>query len=394
MRALDRSKNSISNSGKAMKAIVERAALLKALSHVSSVVERRTTIPILSYVKIVAEGGALALTATDLDIEIIERVAAKICVSGAVTVSAHMLHSVVKRLPDGSEISIASGEDEDRVSLCAGRSRFQLNRLPAGDFPDMSASPMTHSFNMPARDLIKLIQKTRFASSTDEARYYLNGVYLHAARSGAGAVLRAVATDGHRLAQADVPLPPGAEGTPGIIASRKTAAELLKLAGDAGGDLGVELSSTKIRVTIGAPDAPLIVFTSKLIDGAFPDYGRVFPQDCDKTLSVAAGEFARAVDRVSTLASDNGRPVKFSISSGQLTLSTNNLDSGSAVEELPAGYDGPPLEIGFNSRYALDIASEIEGENIVLALANSSTPAVIKDDGDGSVLYVLMPMRI
>jgi DNA polymerase III subunit beta len=376
-----------------MKLTLERGDLLKALNHATSVVEKRTTIPILTHVMLIAEGCVLQLKATDLDIEIVETVKAEITAPGGCTVSAHMLHDVVRKLRDGAEIELTISKDESRLQLKAGTARFSLAALSRNDFPDLGASELPHSFSLPAKDLAKLITKTRFAISTEETRYYLNGIYLHVAQN-AVSVLRAVATDGHRLAQIDVPLPVGAEGIPGVIVPRKTIGEMLKLIADMDGDVGLELSQNKIRITTRAADgSPQVILTSKLIDGSFPDYTRVVPAGNDKVMQVRNSDFIRAVDRVSTLSADKGRAVKLTIGPDNLTLSVNNPDSGSAVEELPAVYTDAPLEIGFNARYLLDIAAEIEGGHIIFVLSDPSSPTIVKDEGNDAALYVLMPMR-
>jgi DNA polymerase-3 subunit beta len=344
---------------------------------------------------LIAEGDVLQLKATDLDIEIVETVAAEITAPGGCTVSAHMLHDIVRKLPEGAEITLATDADGGRLLLSAGHARFSLAALPANDFPDLGASELPHSFSLPAQSLVKLIEKTRFAISTEETRYYLNGIYLHAIGSGEDGLLRAVATDGHRLAQIEVPLPVGAEGIPGVIVPRKTIDQTLKLIADIDGDVRLELSENKIRITTHAPDgSPRVILTSKLIDGAFPDYGRVIPAGNDKVMQVLNSDFIRAVDRVSTLSADKGRAVKLNIAPDSLILSVNNPDSGSAVEELPASYGDEPLEIGFNARYMLDIAAEIEGGHIIFILSDPSSPTIVKDEGNAAALYVLMPMRV
>ncbi|MGB6968672.1 MAG: DNA polymerase III subunit beta, partial [Methyloceanibacter sp.] len=213
--------------------------------------------------------------------------------------------------------------------------------------------------------------------------------YLHAAESEGKPTLRAVATDGHRLAQVELPLPPGAKDMPGVIVPRKTVAELAKLVEDDDGDVRVELSPAKIRVTTAR-----VVLTSKLIDGTFPDYERVIPQGNDKTMEVDNQAFAQAVDRVSTLSSDKGRAVKLSLQDGKLVLSVNNPDSGSASEEIPVEYGFDPLEIGFNARYLLDISGQLEGGTAEFQLADPGSPTMIRDGKDASALYVLMPMRV
>src|SRR6266849_3014171 len=342
-----------------MKVTVERAELLKSLGHVHRVVERRNTIPILANVLIRAEKSALSLKATDLDLEVIESIAAEVSPAGSTTVPAHMFYEIVRKLPEGSQVVLESSSDRAVLAIRAGRSRFTLQTLPESDFPDLAAGDMTHKFTLAAADLKRLIDKTQFAISTEETRYYLNGIYLHTAGNAKAQTLRAVATDGHRLAQFELPLPAGADGMPGIIVPRKTVGEVQRLIEDNTAEITVELSQGKIRFTLG--DA---VLTSKLIDGTFPDYGRVIPVGNDKE------EFEQAVDRVSTVSSERGRAVKLSLSNGKLMLSVTNPDSGSATEEIEVEYGSEPLDIGFNSRYLLDIAAQLEGESAVLKLAD------------------------
>jgi DNA polymerase-3 subunit beta len=372
-----------------MRLLIEKSALLKALQHVTSVVERRNTIPILANVSLRAEGDSLQLKATDLDIEVTETAKAETMAAGGTTVPAHTLHDIVRKLPDGAQIELAGKGDEGRLAITAGPSRFLLACLPADDFPDLGLDGMSHNFKIHARDLARLMEKTRFAVSTDETRYYLNGIYLHAIETDAGWRLRAVATDGHRLARMDVELPEGGKGMPGIILPRKTVQELTKLLADHPDEVLVSLSVNKIRFTAGH-----VVLTSKLIDGTFPDYQRVIPQNNDKSMQVENAAFISAVDRVSTLSSEKGRAVKLSLSDGKLVLSVNNPESGSATDELTMEYRGEPLEIGFNARYLLDISAQIEGEKAIFRLSDPSAPTVIQDESDSSALYILMPMRV
>jgi DNA polymerase-3 subunit beta len=372
-----------------MKVTVERAELLKSLGHVHRVVERRNTIPILANVLIKADKGTLSLKATDLDLEVTDSIAAEVAPAGATTVPAHMFYDIVRKLPEGTQIVVEGTGDRSVLTIRAGRSRFTLQTLPESDFPDLAAGEMSHSFKLAAGDLKRLIDKTQFAISTEETRYYLNGIYLHAAGTAKAATLRAVATDGHRLAQCELPLPDGAAGMPGIIVPRKTVGEVQRLIESADGEIAIELSAGKIRFTIGN-----IVLTSKLIDGTFPDYGRVIPANNDKLLTVDKKDFEAAVDRVSTVSSERGRAVKLSINPGRLVLSVTNPDSGSATEELEVDYDSDPLDIGFNSRYLLDIAAQIEGEVAQLKLADPGSPTLIQDKDAKGALYVLMPMRV
>jgi DNA polymerase III subunit beta len=359
------------------------------LQHVTSVVERRNTIPILANVSLRAEGNALHFKATDLDIEVTESAPAEVVTPGSTTAPAHTLHDIVRKLPDGAQIELSRQGDDGRMALSSGASRFLLACLPADDFPDLGLSGMSHHFEIPAHDLAALIEKTRFAISTEETRYYLNGIYLHAIEADGGWRLRAVATDGHRLARMDVPLPEGGKGIPGVIVPRKTVHEVGKLLADHSQTVTVDLSPNKVRFTAGN-----VVLTSKLIDGTFPDYQRVIPQHNDKTLQAENAAFKEAVDRVSTLSSEKGRAIKLNISNGKVVLSVNNPESGSATEELPAEYRGEPMEIGFNARYLLDIAAQLGGDHAVFKLSDASAPTVIQDEKDASALYVLMPMRV
>ena len=372
-----------------MKVTVERSELLKSLAHVHRVVERRNTIPILANVLLRADRSKLSLKATDLDIEVTDTIAAEVGPGGSTTVPAHMLFDIVRKLPEGAQIVVESSGDRAALAIRAGRSRFTLQTLPEGDFPDLAPGDMTHKFTVKAADLKRLIDKTQFAISTEETRYYLNGIYLHVAGSGKAQTLRAVATDGHRLAQVELDLPNGAAGMPGIIVPRKTVGEVQRLLEDNQAEVLIELSAGKIRFTVGE-----VVLTSKLIDGTFPDYARVIPAGNDKELVVDKKEFEAAVDRVSTVSSERGRAVKLSITGGKLLLSVTNPDSGSANEELEVEYAADPLDIGFNSRYLLDIAAQIESEAAVLRLADPGSPTLIQDKEPRGALYVLMPMRV
>ena len=371
-----------------MKLTIERAALLRALNHVQSVVERRNTIPILANVLVEARDGMLSLNATDMDISIVERTPAEVAQPGSITAPAHTLYDIVRKLPDGAQVDLDATGGGDRLILSSGRSRFTLQTLPTEDFPVMAGGDMPHSFDLDAGALRTLIDRTRFAISTEETRYYLNGIYLHSVTEGTPA-LRAVATDGHRLARVEIDLPEGAAGIPGVIVPRKTVAELRKLIEETDGTVTVTLSETKIRFAFD--EAVLI---SKLIDGTFPDYERVIPTGNDKVLSVDRVSFAQAVDRVATIATEKLRAVKLSIDVGQLTLSASSQENGTAVEELPVSYDRDSIEIGFNARYLLDIADQIESTQAEFILADSASPTIVRDAEDPGALYVLMPMRV
>ncbi|MCO5057691.1 MAG: DNA polymerase III subunit beta [Rhizobiaceae bacterium] len=372
-----------------MRVTLERSNLLKSLNHVHRVVERRNTIPILSNVLISADGASIELKATDLDLEVTEATAANVEQGGATTVPAHLLYDIVRKLPDGAEVMLKTDENGASMTVISGRSSFKLQCLPQSDFPELSAGSFSHIFRLDSSALRTLIERTQFAISTEETRYYLNGIYFHTIESDGKLMLRAVATDGHRLARAEMEAPAGSEGMPGVIIPRKTVSEIQKLVDDPDVAVTTELSDTKIRFTIGS-----VILTSKLIDGTFPDYQRVIPTGNDKKLVIDRQTFAQAVDRVSTISSERGRAVKLAIGDGQLTLTVNNPDSGSATEELAADYDADPIEIGFNARYLLDIAGQLNGSEARFMLADSGSPTLIHDTADENALYVLMPMRV
>ncbi len=372
-----------------MKLTIERAVLLKSLAHVQSVVERRTTIPILSNLRLEAAESRLSVTATDMEIAIVGTVAAEVVDDGRTTASAHMLYDIVRKLPDGAQVELETGADGGHLMLRSGNAKFSLPALPADEFPAMTEGDFAHNFVLPAANCRRLIDKTRFAISTEETRYYLNGIYMHETKGDEGRVLRAVATDGHRLSRIDVPLPDGASGIPGVIVPRKTVAELRKLIEDVDGDVAVSLSETKVRFAFDQA-----VLTSKLIDGTFPDYERVIPAENDKVMEIDGKTFTEAVDRVATISLEKTRSVKLAISKDRLVVSANSPDSGSASEELEVSYQAADLQIGFNSRYLLDVSGQVDGGRIRFVMADSVSPTVVRDTGDSSALYVLMPLHV
>ncbi|WFE75430.1 DNA polymerase III subunit beta [Roseinatronobacter sp. S2] len=372
-----------------MKISIERAILLKAVSQAQSVVERRNTIPILANVLIEAEDAQVSFRATDLDVEVMDRAPAMVERAGSTTVSAVMLHEIIRKLPDGALVELVDDPRTGRLQISAGRSNFSLATLPKEDFPVMASSEYSANFSALAKDLRRLFDKSKFAISTEETRYYLNGVYMHVAEGENGRVLRCVATDGHRLARIDAPLPEGAENMPGVIVPRKTVGELKKLLEDDDMQIAVSVSETKVR--FATPDISL---TSKVIDGTFPDYTRVIPTQNTKRLEVDANEFARAVDRVATVSSERSRAVKLSLEEDKLTLSVNAPDSGAAEEELIVAYGDERLEIGFNAKYLLEIASQVDRENAVFLFNASGDPTLMREGNDTSAVYVVMPMRV
>jgi DNA polymerase-3 subunit beta len=373
-----------------MRLTIERAALLKALSHVQSVVERRNTIPILSNVLLTAQDTSLRLAATDLDIEIAENAFAEVERPGATSAPAQFLYDFIRKLPDGAPIKFDLGGDDPRLLVWSGKSRLTLPVLPGADFPLMPVDALATRFEIHPVELKRLIDKTRFAISTEETRYYLNGIYLHTVANSDGvAVLRAVATDGHRLALAEATAPEGAIGMPGVIVPRKTINELRRLLDDTTEPVKIAASDQKIRFELD--DA---VLTSKLIDGSFPEYSRVIPKANDKMLRIENKIFANAVDRVATVSAERSRSVKMSLDGDRLTLTVNNPDAGLATEDLPAEYESDPIEIGFNAKYLLDVAGQIEGEQVKFEFLDSGSPTLVRDESDQHALYVLMPLRV
>lgn len=371
-----------------MKISIERAALLKAVGQAQSVVERRNTIPILANILIDAEGGDVRFRATDLDIEVVNTAPAMVEKAGSTTVAAVTLHEIVRKLPDGALVQLSDDGAAGRLSVSAGRSHFQLATLPKEDFPALATPDYEVSFTLKSAVLARLFDKSKFAISTEETRYYLNGVYLHIAEGKDGRRLRCVATDGHRLARIDADLPEGAERMPGVIVPRKTVGELKKLL-DASEEVKVSVSETKIRFETNE-----ITLTSKVIDGTFPDYSRVIPSNHTKVMQVDAKELAAAVDRVATISSERSRAVKLSLDQDRLVLSVNAPDTGAAEEELVVAYADEKLEIGFNAKYLLEIAGQVDRENAVFHFNNAGDPALMQEGDDSSALYVVMPMRV
>jgi DNA polymerase-3 subunit beta len=374
-----------------MKFKADRATLMKSLAHVQNVVEKRNTIPILANVLLAVRDGRLTIAATDLEIALVEEVPAQSSRNGAITVPATTLYEIVRRQPENAEIELDHPGGDAQLALRAGRYSTSLVALGVDEFPKLDAGKLSHSFNLSALDLRGLIDRTKFAISTEETRYYLNGIYLHAADAEGSPVLRAVATDGHRLARVEETLPEGAAGMPGVIIPRKTVNELRKLLDEVSGDIEIALSETRIQFTIGT-----MRLTSKLIDGTFPDYDRVIPRNNDKVLRVNQKDFSAAVSRVSAISSERHRPVKLSLARDLLVISAASPEQGTATEELDGDrikYDAGPLEIGFQARYLNDVTEQIEGD-VEFVFADGAAPTLVRDPSDLRAVYVLMPMRV
>ena len=366
--------------------------LLKALSHIHGIVEVRHTLPILSNIILEAKDDKLILSSTNLDIYCSDKIKAEVLQSGEVSVSAVTFFEIIKRLPSGSEVLMIMDEGENEIRLTCGRSKFNLSTLKTDDFPIISDSDLSTNFVLSADELIRIIDKTKFAVSNEETRYYLNGIFLHKAERNSIQFLRAVATDGHRLAQYDIPLPQGAEDITGIIIPKKTIYELRKVLDDANGDVSVSLNENKIKFSFN--DLKVV---SKVIDGTFPDYTKVIPQKNDKNFKTNNSDLKNAIDRVSAVAANEeskSKAIKFCIENNSLSLSVESQSKGSANEMIDVNYSGDKVDIGFNSKYIIDICNEVDGDEISISLSDSISPAIILDKTDENLFFVLMPMRI
>ena len=366
--------------------------LLKALNHIHGIVEVRHTLPILSNIVLSAENNELSLSSTNLDIFCSDKIDAEIVNSGEISVPAITFFEIVKRLPSGSDVILSMGDEDTELILKCGRSKFNLSTLRTEDFPILSDKDLSTNFVISADELSRMIDKTKFAISNEETRYYLNGIFFHKAESNSIKCLRAVATDGHRLAQYDIPLPQGAEEITGIIIPKKTVFELRKVLDDADGDVSVSLNENKIKFSFNN-----LKIISKVIDGTFPDYTKVIPQNNDKKFKSNNSELKNAIDRVSAVAINEetkSKAIKLTIENNKLNLSVESQSKGSAKEEIDISYSNEKVDIGFNSRYLLDICNEVDGDEIDVNLLDSISPAIILDKTDENLFFVLMPMRI
>ena len=371
---------------------VNSTELLRALSHIHGIVEVRHTLPILSNIIITTHDNLLSLSSTNLDIFCSDDLEAEVGRNGSTSVSAATFYEIVKRLPSGSEIHASLSEEDSTLTLKCGRSKFNLTTISPDDFPKISYDDLNIQFVLSATELKRMIDKTKFAISNEETRYYLNGVFLHQTQKNSIDILRAVATDGHRLAQYDIPLPQGAKDMNGIIIPKKMIQELRRVLDDATGDINIQLNENKIKFSFNN-----MQIISKVIDGTFPDYTKVIPQSNDKSITTNNEELKKAIDRVSAVAINEetkSKAIKLIIESNKISLSVDSSSRGSAIEEIDLDYNNEKVEIGFNSRYLIDICNEIDGDKINLKFLNSTSPAIILDNTDENLFFVLMPMRI
>lgn len=371
-----------------MKLSISRETLFKALRHMSSVVEKRSSIAILGNVRLKAENNKLETTATDNDISVQGTAEAFVDQAGVTTVGALKLFEIISKIPEGVMVGLELTDGGSRLALTAGKAKFSLATLGAEAFPDMSKVDGGTRFTLSSPELKKLLERVQFAASTDETRAYLTGVYMHVVMVNDQNMLRTVATDGHRLAKAECPCPEGAEEMPSVILPRKCVTELKKLADES---KEIKLVVTEKKIQAEAND---ITLTSKVIDASYPDYDRVIPKDNNSSLTVARRSLLQAVDRVSILSHEKTRSVRFGALENMLALTANNPDQENASEEVKADYSGPNLEIGFNARYLSDIGTQVSGDDIMFYFKDASSPVLVKDPQDGSTTFVVMPMRV
>ncbi|WP_437879864.1 DNA polymerase III subunit beta [Pseudomonas sp. LRF_L74] len=363
---------------------IQREALLKPLQLVAGVVERRQTLPVLSNVLLVVEGQQLSLTGTDLEVELVGRVALEDSAEpGEITVPARKLMDICKSLPNDALIDIRV--DEQKLVVKAGRSRFTLSTLPANDFPTVEEGPGSLTFSLVQSKLRRLIDRTSFAMAQQDVRYYLNGMLLEV-QTG---VLRAVATDGHRLALCAMEANIEQNEKHQVIVPRKGILELARLLTEQDGEVAIVLGQHHIRATTGE-----FTFTSKLVDGKFPDYERVLPRGGDKLVIGERQSLREAFSRTSILSNEKYRGIRLQLASGLLKIQANNPEQEEAEEEVAVDYNGASLEIGFNVSYLLDVLGVMSTEQVRLTLSDSNSSALVQEAGNDDSSYVVMPMRL
>ena len=374
-----------------MKLQISKSNFVKSLSFVQNIVENKATIPILSNVLLEAKQGRLNLSATDMDITIFDKIKINsIEAEGSTSVPAHTLYNVIKELPENDPIDLSYDENSKKLHLSSSKSKFVFSCLAKDEFPISTSETFKTSFDLKSDILKEIIDKTYFATSNEETRYYLNGLYLHTAELNNKKFLRAVATDGHRLAQYQINLPPTIKNNFGVIIPKKLVFELSKLIENLKDNIKIELSERKIKFSF--KETTII---SKLIDGKFPDYEKVIPKNTSNAFSINRKKFLESVNRISTVSSEKSKAIKLNLNKDKVTISATNLEEGgSGVEEINIKYSGPTLDIGFNSGYLKEIINQFNLDEITILFSDSTAPTIIKDPSKSESLYVLMPMRV
>jgi DNA polymerase-3 subunit beta len=363
---------------------VAKQVLLKAIANVNGAVEKKNTIPVLQNIKIEAKDDKVVLLATDMDILVTSSFESDMKTSGSTTVPAQMFFDIVRKIPDGSSVMI-SQDSPTIMQIKSGKSKYNLPCIDASEFPNLSEGELSEEIEVEAEKFAKMIDKTRFAISNDETRYYLNGLFLQALQKDSGFELRTIATDGHRLALSF--LVSDLKAPFGVILPKKSVAEIRRII-DGSKKVKIAVSRVKIKITT---DQTTIV--SKLIDGEFPDYDKVLPKNNTQIALINRRNFFDCVDRVSTVATDKHRSVKLIIENGKMSLQVNTNDGSFAYEELDVNYSGERIETGFNSRYLLDIIGQIDKEELLMRFKDGASPALIEAK-DMSSVFVIMPVRI
>ena len=375
-----------------MKLQLSKSNFVKSLSFVQNIVESKTTIPILANVLLEAKQGRLNLSATDMDITIFDKIKINNIESeGSTSVPAQILYNVIKELPDDHPIDLSYDQNNKKLHLMSSKSKFVFSCLSTDEFPISSTETFKISFNLEADILKEIIDKTYFASSNEETRYYLNGLYIHTATVNNKNYLRCVATDGHRLAQYQINMPPPViKNNFGVIVPKKLIFELRKLIDDLKENIKIGLSERKIRFSFNET-----IIVSKLIDGKFPDYEKVIPKNASNTFSINRKKFLESINRISTISSEKSKAIKLNLNKNKITISANNVEEGgSGAEEINIKYNGPSLDIGFNSGYLKEIINQFTLEEITILFSDATAPTIIKDSSKAESLYVLMPMRV
>ena len=371
-----------------MKFLIKRETIFKSLSHLQSIVDRRNVLPILSNILIDAKNNSLNLSSTDMDISIIENVNCEVIEEGSTTINAQLIYDIIKKLHEGSKIEIISNNSKI-LTLRSGVSKFSLACLPKEDFPLIESKIKGQKIVTKSANLFNLIDKTKFAISNEETRYFLNGLYFSISNVEDSSMLTFVGTDGHRLAKFSIPNSHQYQDLNGVIIPKKTINELYKLLSENSDDVEIEVSSNKIIFKFDN-----LVFISKLVDGTFPDYKRVIPKNNNEILYINRSNLLSAVDRVSTIVNEKSPVIKFKLLKDLVNLSTSNNDNSSATEDIQAKYEGKEIEIGFNAKYIMDVLDNLKEDEIQISFLDNSSPIIAKEKSNPDLIYVLMPMRV
>ena len=371
-----------------MKFVIEKPVIYKALTHLQNIVNKKNTLPILSNILIEAGQNFLNLSSTDMDISIKEKINCNVIESGSTTLNAQIMFDIIKKLPETSEVEFISN-DSKILTIRSNVSKFSLSCLPKDEFPIIETETKGKKLKVKSQTIFKLIDKTKFAISNEETRYFLNGLYFNIHPEENSSVITFVGTDGHRLATSSAYVDKNIDEIPGVIIPKKTINELSKLLSENSSDIEIDISLNKIVFYIDN-----LILVSKLIDGNFPDYKRVIPSGNDKHLIINRLNLLAAVDRVSTITNEKSPSIKLKLLKNQINLSTINNENSTATEDIEVNYDGIEIEIGFNARYIMDMLDHLVGEEIKISFNDNSTPIIAQEKSSSDIIYVLMPMRV